>query len=410
MRIALITNTAPPHIGGTVRIVCASQQALQSRGHDVVIIGPDCSKVTESSENSQTIQDQNGTETPSSPISGEQIFEMMKEFQPELIHCHHPFMSGDIALRYALQHHCPLIFTNHAVLEQCSYASLQELDTFSQLTAAYCNLCNHIVAPTCNTELMLRNLGVVTPISVIPTGIDLAFFSTGDGAAYRKELAIERDAIVIGYVGRLADEKNLHFLAHAVGWYLHEHPAALFLVVGAGAETSAMLEILTQHGIRDRVVFAGHLSDDALVNAYAAMDVFAFASQAESEAIVVIEALSSGCPVVALDGPGVRNILDERNGRLLGADASYEEFSAAIAELTEDSNRLWRIGEAARETVHCYGLESCTDKLLSLYETIIANFQGHSALDLSAWSQTHTAFQTEWERTAHEASCSESEQ
>lgn len=392
MKIALVTRNASPHTGGTARLVCGAEKALKRRGHDVIIIAPDTLQATESDAVVALTRDSNSSDMHSGDLRDRQMSDLMNEFQPELIHSHYPAIAGDLALRFAVEHKRPLVFTNHDVLELCQGDDTHQSDLYSQLTMAYCNLSTHVVAPSSTIELMLRNLGVIVPITVIPTGIDLEFFSDGDGPAFRKNQAIERDAIVIGYVGRLADEKNLHFLAHAVGLYLHEHPTALFLVVGAGAETAAMLEILTQLGIRDRVALTGHLSDQTLVDAYAAMDVFAFASQAESEAFVVIEAMASGCPVVGLDGPGVRDIVDERNGRLLNADASYEEFSAAIAELTKDSNRLWRIGEAARETVHGYGLESCTDKLLSLYETVLANFHVSAEVNISELEHLHETF------------------
>jgi 1,2-diacylglycerol 3-alpha-glucosyltransferase len=75
---------------------------------------------------------------------------------------------------------------------------------------------------------------------------------------------------------------------------------------------------MAQEGVADRLHLAGMLKGKDLVDAYHAMDVFVFASQSETQGLVVTEAMAAGIPVVAVDAPGVREVVkDFVNGRLM---------------------------------------------------------------------------------------------
>src|SRR5206468_11692260 len=97
------------------------------------------------------------------------------------------------------------------------------------LTTSYANLCDAIIAPSESVAAILRQRGVLAPIEVIPTGVNVDHFAQGAGAAFRRELDIPAEAFVVGHVGRLAPEKNLPFLAQAVAAFLRRQPRAHFL-------------------------------------------------------------------------------------------------------------------------------------------------------------------------------------
>src|SRR6185295_20411999 len=106
----------------------------------------------------------------------------------------------------------------------------------------YANLCTHIVAPSQSIAELLAMRGVTRPMTVIPTGIDLVAFGRGDGHHFRKRFQISPSALIVGHVGRLAEEKNLDYLARAVGIFLAENPAAILAVVGTGDHEDAIQE------------------------------------------------------------------------------------------------------------------------------------------------------------------------
>ena len=100
---------------------------------------------------------------------------------------------------------------------------------------------------------MLKERGVETPIEAIPTGIDFEAFAEADGAGFREAQGLSSDTKVIGTVGRLAEEKNLLYLAEAVGGYLKENPDAVFLIVGDGDARDDMLAILKKNASEQQI-------------------------------------------------------------------------------------------------------------------------------------------------------------
>ncbi len=126
---------------------------------------------------------------------------------------------------------------------------------------------------------MLREHHVTSPIEVIPTGVDLRRFAHAKGARARRALKLPREAFVVGHVGRLAPEKNLSFLAKAVAQFLRSEPKAHFLVVGSGPSQEEIEHHFDEDDLRSRLHIAGTLEGQPLADAYAAMNVFAFASQ-----------------------------------------------------------------------------------------------------------------------------------
>jgi glycosyltransferase involved in cell wall biosynthesis len=141
---------------------------------------------------------------------------------------------------------------------------------------------------------------------------------------------------------------------------------------------------------------AGSRTGEALADAYAAMDVFVFSSQSETQGMVLAEAMAAGNPVVALDGPGVREVVNEGNGRLLPASASEDEFARALAELTSDRGKLSAMGKNSQRSIADFGLDHCAGRLEALYRLLNVEF-GHSPeADPGPWDRLLARMEIEW--------------
>jgi 1,2-diacylglycerol 3-alpha-glucosyltransferase len=118
---------------------------------------------------------------------------------------------------------------------------------------------------------------------------------------------------------------------------------------------------------------AGVLRDERLVNAYHAMDVFAFASQTETQGLVLAEAMAAGVPVAAVDGYGVREVVrDGDNGLLLPAP-DLEAFRGALSCFASLSpGAFLRMKAAAKETAARFSMTACASSALALYESLVA--------------------------------------
>jgi len=399
----MFTNTYLPHVGGVARSVSTYENEFRRRGHDVRIIAPEFQGAEESTEyvlRVPAIQNFNGSDfSIRIPLPG-LIYDYLDEFQADIIHSHHPFLLGDSALRTAWERRLPIVFTHHTLYEK--YTHYVPLDSVAmqlvaiQMATEYCNLCTCVIAPSESIAALLVKRQVTRPIRAIPTGIDLDYFGGGDGKSLRQRLNIASDAVVIGHVGRLAGEKNLDYLARCVGLFLADHPDAYWLVVGAGESAASIQEIVGRIADPQQLIMTGCLTGQELVNAYTAMDLFVFSSQSETQGMVLVEAMAARTPVVALDGPGVRDVLNDVNGRMLAENADEMTFVEAIKVMASDREGLARRGELARESVRDFGLDVCADRILELYQQLIDENVNTGGGQTSPWDRLLNRLEIEW--------------
>jgi hypothetical protein len=119
---------------------------------------------------------------------------------------------------------------------------------------------------------------------------------------------------------------------------------------------------------------------------------------------VLAEAMAAGAPVVALDGPGVRDVVASDNGRLLHADATEEEFAQALDDVTADPRRLRRLCRQARESIEEFSLENCTDRLEAVYEQLVAEAADRGESDPGPWDRLLNRLEIEWNLLTEKAS------
>jgi glycosyltransferase involved in cell wall biosynthesis len=345
-------------------------------GHRVGVVAPEFEGQEEEPDvvRVPAIQHFNGTDFSVKLPAPFLLSEYVDDFRPDIIHSHHPFLLGNTALRLAARREVPLVYTFHTFYERyVHYLPGGETEGWKRfavtLAAGYANLCDHVIAPSRSVAEELVRRGVTTPIDVIPTGVDAAAIARGDGPAFRAAHGVPAGAFAVGFVSRLAPEKNLEFLCGAVLEFLARRDKAWFLLAGTGPSEEELKARIAESPARGRVLFLGNLEGDELHGLYNAMDAFAFASQTETQGLVVTEAMAAGVPVVAVSASGVSDVVrDGRNGRLLARE-DREDFVGAlewVADLTP--RRRASLRARARETAVTLSDEACARKALALYK------------------------------------------
>jgi len=411
MNILMMTNTFTPHVGGVARSVEAFMVEYQRLGHGVLVVAPVFEGMPEKELNVirvPAIQNFNGSDFSVRLPIPSFLFPALDRFRPDIVHTHHPFLLGDTALRVAALRNVPLVFTHHTLYEQYTHyvpGDSPALKRFVvELSTGYANLCDQVIAPSESIALILQGRGVKVPIEVIPTGVNVEQFARGDGAKFRALMGIPQDAFVVGHVGRLAPEKNLRFLAEAVVDFLKANDRTHFLIAGVGPSAGEIMGLFEREDLANRLHLTGILQAGDLANAYHAMDVFAFASQSETQGMVLTEAMAAGVPVVAVDAPGVREVVtDTRNGRLLPIE-DLKGFSSALSWLASLSPRERQgLSEAARETADGFSLPRCAERALDLYKSLLTSGPVPRKVEGSLWSSALRLIETEWELWANRA-------
>jgi 1,2-diacylglycerol 3-alpha-glucosyltransferase len=404
MKILYVTNSFTPHVGGVARSVEAFTAELRKQGVDVHVVAPTYEGTPENEPNVlrvPAVQNFNGSDfSVAYPLTG-LVRTVVDDFKPDVIHSHHPFVLGATAFRIARATQTPLVFTHHTMYEQYTHyvpGDSPVLKRFAiQLATSYANLCQHVIAPSESIRDVIQERGVKTPVTVIPTGVHCEKFAEGSGSGFRKIIGIPEDAFVVGHVGRLAKEKNLDFLSKAVASFLQAHPDAHFLLVGSGAHEDAVISCLHDAGVDERVHWTGALTGRFLVSAYRAMDVFAFASHSETQGMVITEAMAAGAPVVAIDAPGVREVVNSGvNGIMLEED-SVEGFVEALHHFATTPASMASSKQGSLETADSYSIQNSTRKMISVYEKLIAEFPARHSDAPGAWERTMRMAETEWD-------------
>jgi glycosyltransferase involved in cell wall biosynthesis len=408
MKICMMTNTYLPHVGGVARSVSTFADEYRRRKHEVLVVapafdGPALSSRAEAIvERVPAIQHFNGSDFSVRLPLAAALSSRLDAFNADIVHAHHPFLLGDTALRVAVNKNVPVIFTHHTRYEDYTHyvpfdsPRLKEIAV--NLSTQFANLCDGVIAPSESIARLLEQRGVTTPMRVVPTGIDVRAFSSGDGARFRQKMKLPRTAFVVGHVGRLAPEKNLAYLGEAVALFVKKQPRARFLVIGQGPGDGDLKAIFARHGISDRLILAGSKTGRALADAYAAMDVFAFASQTETQGLVVAEAMAAGLPVVALNAPGVREVMRAgKNGFMPAARAPARVFAAHLSRLATEPNVRRALGREARATAELFSRERCADQALAFYEQIRSSTRRARLLaDRSPWGIMLERMKVEW--------------
>lgn len=404
MNILMMTNTYKPILGGLEKSVESFTKELRKLGHRVIIIAPKYPGMRKEEDviRIPAVQNFNGSDFSVQLPIPLALTDALKDFRPDIVHSHHPFLVGDTALRTASHYNVPLVFTHHTLYEENVHyvpGNQEALKRFViELSTGYANLADKVFAPSESVKNLMQERGVTTPIEVVPTGIYTNKFSRGAGKDFRKKFNIPEDAFTVGYLGRLAPEKNLEFVTQAVAAFLQKQPDAHFLVCGTGPSQEGMQKILDEHGAADRYHAVGAVKGKELIDAYHAMDTFVFASQSETQGLVLTEAMAAGVPILAVDAPGVREVVkDGVNGRLLPVP-DMEQFTSALEWLKKlPPEDMKKMNNECRETARAFDMDGIVKRVNDIYISLIVEGFIRRQNDDNSWAKTVRLITSEWE-------------
>jgi len=405
MNIVMMTNTYYPFVGGVEKSIRSFSRALQRQGHAVLVVT--AQKGAEKNENPPVftvpaIQKFNGTDfSVKLPISGD-LNERLEDFKPHIIHTHHPFLIGGTALRAAARFGIPSVFTFHTYYEKYTHYVPGDSPALKRfvvaLSTGYANLCSQVIAPSQGVANTLRQRGVDVPIAVIPTGVEEHFFDLDDGHTVREEFGISPHAFLAGFISRLAEEKNVDFLTEAVSQWLKFNPESHFLVAGDGPSRKNMEKQFLAKGVSERVHFTGMVTGERLKQCFGALDVFTFASQSETQGMVLAEAMACGKPVIALEGTGVNDVVNNGENGILVKQQEVGAFADALTTYQGYTAEVKKqYCEQARKTGESLSQTNSVDALLGVYESTQRSNRRNKAIEDSLWDISRRRFKTEWE-------------
>ena len=295
----------------------------------------------------------------------------MREFQPDIVHCATEFMIGRLGQTAARRAGLPIVTSYHTDFSRYTeaYGAPWLRPSVSGYIARFHGRALRTFTPSDAACADLHALGV-PHVEVWGRTVDTrTFMPQRRDDTLRRALGVERKFLFL-HVGRLAAEKGVHWILDAFRIVRELLPAGSvhLVIAGGGPEEPAL-----RAAAPPDVSFMGVLDrTKRLPQLYASADAFVFTSLTETLGLVVLEAMSSGLPVVATPAGGVADHLrDGENGLAFGAGA-VGEMAHAMVRLVMDPALRQRLALGARHTAEGLSWEGELDRLDASYREVCA--------------------------------------
>jgi glycosyltransferase involved in cell wall biosynthesis len=228
---------------------------------------------------------------------------------------------------------------------------------------------SHLI--TNNQEAYIQAVAMGIPaghLHVVRNGINLDKFNPlNSGDAFRKMLGVSSTCTLIGFVGRLDYEKGPDQFLKVARMILNEKPDTQFVVVGEGSMTKDLAKLCLNMHLTNHLHFVKW--QEANWNVYPALDILAHTSRSDGTSLVLLEAMASGIPTVAIRVGGVPEIVEHGTTGLLAND--WESVAENILYLLEKPLIMQKMKKAAVKRVETtFNVKTNTEKVASILEFV----------------------------------------
>jgi glycosyltransferase involved in cell wall biosynthesis len=349
MRVSLVTETYFPQVNGVSRTLGELVRHLTARGDEVQLIHPDYGHPA-GRENVHLVRSirlpfYKELYLPLPPFGS--VRRAIDAFRPDLVHIATEATLGLSVLRHVLPRKIAVVSSFHTNFDQYSrhYRIGWAGGTIWRYLRWFHNRTRETYVPSRTTIQDLVALGFERMV-LWPRGVDSDIFRPDRSGRdeIRRALGWGPDDLVISYVSRIAPEKNVSYLADALAIVAASRPEVRILFVGDGPARSELERRLS--GIAS---FAGYRTGRDLALHYACGDIFAFSSLTETFGNVVLEAMASGMPVVAIRAGGVADTVQHGiTGLLVEPTAPPGRFAEVVLSLVAQPERRRTMADQAR--------------------------------------------------------------
>ncbi|MDN3495564.1 glycosyltransferase [Planococcus sp. APC 4015] len=363
MRVAVLAESFLPHMNGVTGSVLHVLRHLQAEGHETLVIAPKAGDFTADLHGARTAL-LRSMPLPSYPevrvvfARAARLAAVLREFRPDVIHLASPFVLGWQGLAAADLLRVPTVAVYQTDI--VAYAQKYGLPQATTLVGAHVARLHRratlTLAPSTASMRQLEELGV-DRLRRWGRGVDVERFAPERRSdAWRA--AVAPGEVIVGFVGRLAPEKQVADLA-----VLQTIPGVRLVLVGDGPSRPALEALLPD------AHFAGHLSGAALAEAVAGFDVFVHPGESETFGQTIQEALASGVPVVATGTGGPVDLVRSSVDGWLYRPGDLGDLRGRVADLVGDQAKRRAFALAAREGVRHRTWHAVCRDLVGHYET-----------------------------------------
>lgn len=362
MRVAVVTESFLPRVNGVTNSVLRVCEQLTARGHEVLVVAP--------GPGPDRWGEVPVVRTPSLPLPGYADFRVgapvpgvtaaLRRFRPDVVHLASPAVLGAHGATVAARLGVPAVAVYQTDL--AGFAERYRLGVAGDLLwhrlRRVHGLAARTLAPSTHAVRQLEERGVERVVRWA-RGVDLDRWNPGHRDPEVRRALAPGGERVVGYVGRLAHEKEVGLLAAA-----QATPGVRLVVVGDGPQRRQLERLLP------RAEFLGFRSGPDLSRLVASFDVFAHTGSHETFCQAAQEALASGVPVVGPAAGGLLDLVEDGSNGLRFAPGDGEDLARCVERLVTDDVGRRRMGIAARRSVEGRSWEVIGDELVGHYGAV----------------------------------------
>ena len=365
MKVALVCDWYHPRVGGIELQLQDLAGRLVAAGHDVVVVTPTPGDEVVDGIRIRRLDVPRASvfEFLYTPAGVRAVGAALAEERVDVAHCHVSIISP-AALGGALQaqrRRIATVVTFHSVVPQThllARAARVALGT-SRWRARF-SAVSHRVARD------VRAIAGKQPITVIPNGVDVAFWRATEWRPLAGTLRLVS-------VGRLNAKKRMLALVDMMSrlvTMLREDQRMVLRIIGDGPQRTLLERRIARAGLGDRIELLGTRTREEIRDVFSQSDIFVLPTVRESFGLAAVEARCAGLPVVAMAASAVSELIEHgREGLLARSDAELAEH---VAALTRDPDLRNLIAWHNRDTVPPCDWASVTERNVQLYREAIA--------------------------------------
>lgn len=369
MRVVIVTESFPPDVNGVAHCALQTARQLAARGHDPLVIAPapaaGADAAADASAPCPVIR------VPSLPLPGypqvrvalpsRRLSAALSDHRAQLVHLASPFVLGARGMTAAARLGIPAVAVYQTDLGGYArtYMGMGESTAWRRIRAVHA-AADRTLAPS---SAALRDLVThgVPRVRLWPRGVDTARFGPGlRDAAVRRELAPNGE-LIVGYVGRLAPEKQVELLAGVCSL-----EGVRLVVVGDGPSEGSVRAALPG------ALMLGRRTGDELARIFASLDLFVHTGPYETFCQTVQEAMASGVPVVAPAAGGPLDLVVPGRTGVLVPPQDALAVRDAVWALAADPGLRAAYGRAGHAAVQGRTWDAVGEQLVDHYHQVLA--------------------------------------
>lgn len=370
MKVAIVAESFLPEMNGVTHSLLKILQHLAARGDEVLVIAPSTLE-----DATPTLEGAKIVRLPAVPLAGYRgirvafggvatIKSILSEFNPDVVHLASPFVLGWRAVRAARMLGIPTVAIYQTdVPGYAARYGVQFLEHWAtQRVKRIHQTATKTLVPSQESLEKLQSLEIPS-LEMWRRGVDTQrFHPSRRSEEFRAKVAAQGQKI-IGYVGRLALEKQVEDLA-----VLMKIPNTRLLVVGDGPLRESLETLLAG------AHFTGFLDGEELATAIASCDLFVHPGELETFGQTIQEAMASGVPVVATGRGGPVDLVDSSRTGWLYAPGNLDQMHSYVIDLIGDDAKRAAFGAAAFDQVQNRSWHAVCEELICHYTQARAEY------------------------------------